>query len=90
MNRVVSGKVIASVIGGWFYRSEPGFNGIQFWRGGGGINYVFDPLHTLNVSYFLGWQNLGDRWIVEGFAFVGLTINIRTDWRYVPAQVFSF
>ena len=90
VNHLVSNRVIASVLGGWFYRSEPDFTGVQFWRGGGGISYIFDPLHTVSLSYFLGWQNLGDRWITEGFAFVGFTFNIRTDWRYVPAQVISF
>ncbi len=58
--------------------------------GRGGSPYVFDPLHSLNVSYSLQWLNLGDRWIVEGFVAVGLTINIRPDWRYVPAQLFTF
>jgi len=90
INRLVSSKVIASVLGGWFYRSSTDFSGIQFWRAGPNIAYVIDPLHALNIGYFLGGTNLGDRWITEGFVSVGFTIAIRTDWLYVPAKIFNF
>jgi hypothetical protein len=48
-------------------------------------------LHGINISYSLGRQNLGESWLTDGFTFVGLTLNIRTDWKYVPAiQMMTF
>jgi hypothetical protein len=54
INRLVSSKVIASVLGGWFYRWSDEFSGIQFVRAGPNIAYVIDPLHAINLGYFLG------------------------------------
>lgn len=83
-------KFIPGLVGGYFYRWQDDFSDIQFWRAGGGITWVFDPVHSLNVSYFTGWENTGIEWTTSGFLLVQLNLNLRTDWRYVPAKIFSF
>jgi hypothetical protein len=85
VNKRVGDHFLFSGIGGWFYRWREGFNDIEFVRVGGGVTYVFDALHGLNVSYFIGRQNLGDQWVTDGFTFIGLALNVRADWKYVPA-----
>ncbi len=85
VNKVIPSRFIISGIGGWFYRWREGFNGVEFVRLGGGVTYVFDQLHAVNISYFVGRQNLGDRWLTDGFTFIGLALNVRTDWIYIPA-----
>ncbi len=85
VNNRIADRLVLSVLGGWFYRWRDGFSGIEFVRVGGGATYVFDALHGLNVSYFVGRQNLNGNWVTDGFAFIGLTINVRADWLYVPA-----
>jgi hypothetical protein len=85
VNKRVGDRFLLSGIGGWFYRWREGFNDIEFVRLGGGVTYLFDALHGLNVSYFVGRQNLGDQWVTDGFTFVGLSLNVRADWTYVPA-----
>ena len=83
-------KLIPSLVGGGFYRWRDEFNDIEFWRAGGGVTYVFDPFHTLNVSYFFGWENTGAEWTRSGFLLVQLSLNIRNDWKYVPAKIVNF
>lgn len=85
VNKRVGDRFLVSGIGGWFYRWREGFNDIEFVRMGAGVTYLFDALHGLNVSYFVGRQNLGDQWVTDGFTFVGLSLNVRADWKYVPA-----
>lgn len=85
VNNRIADRLVLSALGGWFYRWREGFSGVEFVRVGGGATYVFDALHGLNVSYFVGRQNLGTSWVTDGFAFIGLTINVRADWLYVPA-----
>jgi hypothetical protein len=90
LNAVVKEKFIPGLVGGWFYRWRGEFNDFEFWRAGGGVTYLFDPIHALNVSYFWGWENNGIEWTRSGFLLVQLSLNIRTDWKYVPAKIFDF
>lgn len=85
VNKVIGDHLILSAIGGWFYRWRENWQGVEFIRVGGGVTYRFDVAHGLNVSYFVGKTNLVDRWVTDGFLAIGLTINIRTDWTYLPA-----
>jgi hypothetical protein len=87
---LVKEKFIPGLLGGWFYRWQDEFNDFEFFRAGGGVTYVFDPFHTLNVSYFVGRQNTGVEWTTSGFLLVQLSLNIRNDWKYVPAKIFNF
>lgn len=90
LNGIWGKKIIPGLAGGYFYRWRDDFSDIEFWRAGGGITYVFDPFHTLNVSYFTGWENNGVDWTTSGFLLVQLSLNIRNDWRYLPAKTVSF
>jgi len=90
LNAVVKEKFIPGLVGGWFYRWRGEFSDVEFWRAGGGVTYLFDPVHALTVFYFLGWENNGVEWTRSGFLLVQLSLNIRTDWKYVPAKIFDF
>lgn len=89
-NAVVKEKFIPGLAAGGFYRWWGDFSDIEFWRAGGGVTYMFDPLHFLNVSYFWGWENTGVEWTRSGFLLVHLSLNIRSDWKYVPAKIVNF
>jgi hypothetical protein len=89
-NFLVNDNLIPGLVGGGFYRWRGDFDDWEFWRAGGGVTYVFDPFHTLNVSYFFGWENSGLEWTRSGFLLVQFSINIRNDWKYVPAKIVSF
>ncbi len=90
LNHMLSQKVIPNIVAGYFYRWRENFSGFEFIRIGAGVNIIFDPVHTLNISYFLGSTNLGDRWTWSGIAFLQLSIRIREDWIYVPAKYINF
>jgi hypothetical protein len=90
VNALLNEKIIPSLVGGGFYRWRDEFTDFEFWRAGGGVTYVFDPFHTLNVSYFFGWENTGAEWTRSGFLLVQLSLNIRNDWKYVPAKIVNF
>ena len=89
-NAVVKEKFIPGLVVGGFYRWRDDFSDIEFWRAGGGVTYMFDPIHSLNVSYFLGWENTGVEWTRSGFLLVQLSVYIRRDWKYVPAKIVNF
>jgi hypothetical protein len=90
LNRILSEKFIPYIAGGVFYRWRPNFSDFEFIRVGGGLNIVFDPIHTLNLSYFVGLLNNGNRWTWSGIPLIQFTINIREDWLYVPAKYINF
>lgn len=89
-NFLVNDNLIPGLIAGGFYRWRGDFNDMEFWRAGGGLTYVFDPFHTLNISYFFGWENSGLEWSRSGFLLVQLSLNIRNEWKYVPAKIVNF
>jgi len=89
-NTLLNEKFVPGLVGGGFYRWRGEFADFEFWRAGGGLTYIFDPLHTLSVSYFFGWENAGDKWTRSGFLLVQLSLNIRNDWKYVPAKIVNF
>ena len=90
VNRILSDKFIPYIAGGVFYRWRPNFSDFEFIRVGGGLNILFDPIHTLNLSYFIGLLNNGNRWTWSGIPLIQFTINIREDWLYVPAKYINF
>jgi len=51
-----------------------------------GVAFLFNAVHSLGISYFVGTANTGDGWSWSGIPAVNLLINLRTDWKYVPAR----
>jgi hypothetical protein len=90
LNRILTKKIVPNVAAGYFYRWKEGFNDFEFIRFGAGVNILFDPIHTLTLSYFVGLLNRGDRWTWSGIPLIQLTINIKKDWIYVPAKYINF
>jgi hypothetical protein len=90
VNRIFSPKFIPYIAAGAFYRWRQDFSDFEFLRFGGGLNILFDPVHTLNISYFVGVANDGNRWKWSGIPLIQLSINIREDWLYVPAKYINF
>jgi hypothetical protein len=90
LNFIVTEKYIPFIAVGAFYRWRKDFSDFEFVRIGGGLNIRFDPLHILSVSYFVGALNHGDRWTFSGIPLLQFSINIRSDWMYVPAKIINF
>jgi hypothetical protein len=86
LNKVATPRLITNLAAGWFYRWKEGFSGVEFVRFGGGAAFVFNAAHTLGVSYFVGAANTGNGWTWTGIPAVSLIINLRTDWKYLPAR----
>jgi len=40
--------------------------------------------------YFAGFQNPGDNWLASGSRFLQLTINLKSEWKYVPEKYIIF
>lgn len=89
-NYILNKKLIPNVAAGIFYRWSEDFNGIQFFRFGGGLSYIMDVKHSLNFSYYLGITDSGETWTYQGIPFVQLIININKDFKYVPAKYINF
>jgi hypothetical protein len=85
-NKVAAPRLITNLAAGWFYRWRDGFSGVEFVRFGGGVAFLFNAVHSLGISYFVGTANTGDGWSWSGIPAVNLLINLRTDWKYVPAR----
>ena len=90
VNHIATPKLVPNVAAGWFYRWREGFSGVEFVRFGGGLTIIFDPVHTLTLQYFVGAFNRGNRWTWSGIPLLQLTINVRSDWKYVPAKLINF
>ncbi len=89
-NNVLNKKLIASAIGGVFYSWKGNYNGLEFIRAGGGLAYIVSEQHSINFTYFTGIADTGDEWVFAGSFVVQLIINIRKDYKYVPAKYISF
>ena len=89
-NNVLNKKLIASAVGGVFYSWKPNYTGLEYIRAGGGLAYIMNEQHTLNFTYFGGAADTGDEWIYSGSLVIQLVINIRKDYKYVPAKYINF
>jgi hypothetical protein len=81
---------LPNIAAGWFYRWRGDYSDIEFIRAGVGLTYVFDKRHALNVGYFGGWAHAGDDWVLSGIFLVQYVVNIRREWKYIPAKIFTF
>ena len=90
LNYISSPKMIVTLVSGFIYRWRPQWNGFQYIRVGPGFSYVFDKVHVLNFSYFVGVENNTREWMWAGIPMIQLVINITKKYTYVPAYYFSF
>lgn len=89
-NYVFNKKLIASGIGGVFYSWKDDYNGFEFIRAGAALAYVLNEQHSINFTYFAGAADTSPEWTFSGSFVVQLIINIRKDYKYVPAKYISF
>lgn len=89
-NYVFDKKLIVSGIGGVFYSWKPDYNGFEFIRAGAALGYVLNEQHSINFTYFVGAADTSPEWTFAGSFVVQLIINIRKDYKYVPAKYISF
>jgi hypothetical protein len=90
LNYILSDMFVPNIVGGVFYSWKEQFIGWEYIRFGAGVNIRFDPIHTLNLTYFTGAANTGRSWTWSGIFFAQLTIKITDDWIYVPAKFINF
>ncbi len=90
LNYMINETFIPNFVGGVFYRWGNEFTGWEFLRFGAGVNIRFDPLHILNLSYFLGALTGEVPWQWSGIFYAQLTIRITDDWKYIPANIINF
>lgn len=89
-NNVLNEKLIATAIGGVFYSWKDNYSGLEFIRAGGALAYILNEQHSLNFTYFAGAADTGNDWVYSGSFVVQLVINIRKEYKYVPAKYISF
>lgn len=89
-NYVFNKKLIASGIGGVFYSWKGNYNGFEFIRAGAALAYLLNEQHSINFTYFAGAADTSPEWTFSGSFVVQLIINIRKDYKYVPAKYISF
>lgn len=89
-NEVINSKLIASGLGGIFYTWKPDYSGLEYIRAGAGLAYILNEQHTLNLTYFFGAKDIGHKRIYTGSIAVQLNINIRKDYKYVPAKYINY
>jgi hypothetical protein len=89
-NNVLRENLIATAIGGVFYSWKDNFAGVEFIRAGGALAYILNEQHSMNFTYFVGAADTGNDWVYSGSFVVQLVINIKKDYKYVPAKYISF
>ena len=54
LNYLLTDSIIPNLVGGVFYSWKDNFEGWEFIRFGAGVNVRFNPVQSLNLSYFFG------------------------------------
>lgn len=88
-NYVFDKKIIVSGIGGVFYSWKDDYNGFEFIRAGAALAYVLNEQHSINFTYYVGAADTSPEKTFSGSFVVQLIINIRKDYKYVPAKYIS-
>lgn len=93
VNHAFSEKIIGTVLAGGLYEWGQQFTGIWGLRVGPSLSYVFNEQHLLSFGYLYGLVNTKEtptRWTNAGIPTVTLVINIRKDFKYLPAKYINF
>ena len=85
-NYAFTEKIVASAIAGGLFEFGKNFSGFKSLRTGLSVAYVFDHAHSINAGYFYGAINEGTYYTNIGIVSLQLIINIRKDYKYVPAK----
>ena len=89
-NQVLNDKYIFTSAAGGLYRWSERMTGVQFIRLMLGGTYRFNKKTSLNLSYFIGFENDGREWSNIGGPLVQFVINLDNNSKYIPAHYFNF
>lgn len=90
-NKLFNKKWIGTLVAGGLFEWGPDFTGFLGLRAGPAVAYVFNEVHSINVGYFYGLIN--DKqggWTHLGIPSFQLIINIRKEYKYIPAKYINF
>lgn len=89
-NYFASKKVLLGAFGGGFYRWSAEFTGMQFYRAGLNISFLFNEYNTLSILEAIGFENQGDYWSYAHFPMLQLVVRIKKNYKYRETMIFSF
>lgn len=89
-NYLYTDEILITGFGGALFEFGKDFNGFSGLRAGINAAYIFNQAHTLNVGYFYGLVNdKSNNFTNIGVISLQLIINIRKDYKYLPAKYFN-
>jgi len=89
-NYLFSENFIGSVFAGGLFEFGKDFNGFLGLRSGVNAAYVFNKAHSVNLGYYYGLINdKTGHYNHVGILSIQLIINIRKDYKYLPARYFN-
>jgi hypothetical protein len=89
-NRELNDKYIITSAAGGLYRWSERMTGVQFLRLMLGATYRFSKKTSLNLSYFIGFENDGRQWANIGGPLIQFVISLDNNSKYIPAHYFNF
>ena len=90
-NYVFTKNIVGSAILGGLFEFGKEFTDFLGIRTGLGVAYVFDKAHSVNLGYYYGAINTGNKVYTNlGIVSIQLIINIRKDYKYLPAKYITF
>lgn len=89
-NKKVAEKVLLTTFAGGLFEFGEDFNGFLGMRAGISAAYLFNEAHSFNLGYYYGLindktNNYGNIGIIS----LQLIINIRKDYKYMPAKIIT-
>ena len=86
-NYLVKEKILVTGLFGGLFEFGKNYNGFLGLRSGVSVGYVVDHAHSLNAGYFYGLLDRGNHSYTHvGIFSIQLIINIKKDYKYVPAR----
>ncbi len=92
-NKKLKDKIIGTFIAGGIYEWGETFTGFWGMRSGFDISYVFNQQHRVAIGWLYGLVNTKEeptRWVHVGIPTFTIAINIRKDFKYLPANYINF
>ncbi len=90
LNYLMTNDVVPGLVGGYCLSRKEDFRGLEFIRLMAGVSFRISDAHFLGLNYFLGIENKPGGVELIGGPLIQLTINLRSDWEYRPARIYSF
>jgi len=89
-NKRFSDHIMGTVFGGGMYEIGELFTDWWGFRAGLIMSYIVDKHHALSLGYMYGAVNTGTKYTNIGIVTLGLTFNLKKEYKYQPARYISF